>query len=155
MKCFYCKKEIEQEEKCLKVGKFYFHTICLDDFKNINKEKTTEQWKSLLYYYIKYELIRDYNYFMIEKQFDNFLKEGYTAKGIYCSFYYFHSILKRKYCEEYGIGIVPSIYEDTKKYYQRQYYRNQTLVKPKKIEGAKLHIKSKIKSKRQVSSEPI
>lgn len=155
MKCFYCKKEIEEGEKYLKVGKFHFHSNCLEDFKNINKEKTVEQWKSLLYYYIKYELVQDYQYFMIEKQFDRFIKEGYTAKGIYCGFYYFHSILKREYRQEYGIGIIPSIYEDMKKYYERQYFRNQTLSKPKEIIGSKLHIKNKYENKRKVSQEPI
>lgn len=155
MKCFYCEKEINKDENYLRAGKFSFHTLCLEDFKNINKDKSLGQWKALLYYYIKHELIQDYNYFMIEKQFNKLLAEGYTAKGIYCSFYYFHSILKKPYSKEYGIGIIPSIYNDTKRYYEKEYFRNKTLSEPKKVAGTKLHIAAKKKNKRKITQEPI
>ena len=65
----------------------------------------------------------------MRKQWENYLKNKMTAKGIYFALKYHYEIKKGDVTKsENGIGIVPHIYEDSRSYWQEREHREQGIV---------------------------
>lgn len=126
IQCRYCKEYFDTEP--LKEGEdwimpsqgWYYHTPCYKTFKNSGKKKSDETWHELIYDFIAHDLIKSYDYFLCEAQLKNFVnkeKKG-TYKGVYFALKYFYEVKHGEWEKgNGGIGIVPYIYEDSKRYW--------------------------------------
>ena len=124
VQCRICKGKIDrdgQNDWCMPQDKWYYHIACFDDFAkkrgaikegDIHIEVDDDMWKGAVYDYLKKDVKIALNFTKFQSQWDNFLKKGMTAKGIYFTLRYFYEIEKgdTSKCEN-GIGIVPHIYE--------------------------------------------
>lgn len=122
--CRICKGPIDrdaQNDWIMPKDKWYYHTACHDDFAkkkgaikegDLGIEADDDLWKSAVYDYLKKDIKISLNFIKFQSQWDNFLKKGMTAKGIYFTLRYFYEVEKGdpSKCEN-GIGIVPHIYE--------------------------------------------
>lgn len=119
VKCFYCGKSFDREkEDCIKVNaRRYAHAACAE-----NQDKETlqiEKDKAEFYKMVKSIYGTEYNYVLINRQATNFIEQyGYTWSGMTKCLHWFYNI-KHGSKEESngGIGIIPYIYEEVRKYY--------------------------------------
>jgi hypothetical protein len=101
-----------------------------------------------------------YDYFKIKAQAEGFVnKGGYSMKGIYFTLYWFFIIKKGEYKPEYGIAIVPHIYEESSVYWLEQENKKQGIMaeieKIKRIEATQQRvIKTPTRKKRKITAEP-
>ena len=122
--CRICKGSIDrdaQNDWIMPKDKWYYHTACHDDFAkkkgaikegDLGIEADDDLWKSAVYDYLKKDIKISLNFIKFQSQWDNFLKKGMTAKGIYFTLRYFYEIEKGDATKsENGIGIVPHVYE--------------------------------------------
>lgn len=122
--CRICKGTIDRDNQndwIMPQEKFYYHIACHDDFAkkkgairegDIHIEADDDLWKSAVYDYLKRDVKMSVNFTKFQSQWNNFLKKGMTAKGIYFTLRYFYEIEKGDVSKsENGIGIVPHIYE--------------------------------------------
>ena len=99
----------------------YYHTSCYEKKTKINlstDQETNDIWLDALYRYLRYDLILNLNYMKIKAQWTSFLNIKMTAKGI--------KKLDPKKAEG-GIGLVPSIYEESSLYWTDLYNRQVAL----------------------------
>jgi hypothetical protein len=130
-KCPFCRQQVGANESIL-VRKRHYHPSCLQqeqDEKKTKQELKDEirsaanndpNYKKLVEYICElYEL--DHISPMIISQIDKY-HERYNLKytGIQLSLQYYYETLKNPIKEQYGIGIVPSIYDKTKYFYLQQ-----------------------------------
>lgn len=122
--CRICKQNIDKEKDnwVMPSKNYYYHKLCYEDFKDVKKEKTQEDYHSLIYDYLSRVLKVPYEYFKIEAQINQFIKSGMTVKGIFFALkYYYDKNGKDSWQKGYGgIGIVPYIYEESKNYWTRR-----------------------------------
>ena len=115
VKCIYCGKTFDRDkEECVKINRRYAHS---DWYTNGVKIATAneEKYRRITDYIV--QLDRNPDWKMIGSQIKSFLKKGLTYDGIYYSLYYLYSVKKKPYK---GIGIVPYIYDEARRYYERQ-----------------------------------
>lgn len=109
----------------------YYHTACYEKKTKINlstDKETNDVWLDALYRYLRYDLILDLNYMKIKAQWNSFLNNKMTAKGIYYAVRYMYDIKKLDPKKaEGGIGLVPSIYEESSQYWTDLYNRQIAL----------------------------
>ena len=123
VKCFFCGQTFDREkEPCVKVNsRRYAHLSCAEsqDSSLLQEQKD----KDTFYEMVKSIYGKDYNFVMINKQATNFIKQyGYTWSGMTGCLHWFYNINHGSLEEgNGGIGIIPFIYEDVKKYYQDIY----------------------------------
>lgn len=128
VKCPYCEKQFDRNDKNIpyvKIGRRYAHKECVEQ----HESSITQEERDLnsLYQYIKELLGVDYNFLKIKKQIEEYKKEyNYTYTGMLSSLKWFyeinhHSIEKANG----GIGIIPYIYNDARKYYYNIYLAQQ------------------------------
>lgn len=109
---------------------YSYHKQCWDEHVNTEREKTAEDWLDLIFDLITRELNSTYEYHKIKAQADNFCTKGQmTMKGIYFACYYFFLVRGQAYKPEYGIGIVPHIYEDAANYWLEQEKKKKDILK--------------------------
>lgn len=123
VKCLFCGKSFDRDkEPFVKAGaRRYAHEKCAEgQNKNLLQE---ENDKNQFFQYVKNIYGSDYNYVMINRQALNFIKQyGYTWSGMTGCLHWFYNIKHGNIEEGHGgIGIIPYIYEDVKKYYQERY----------------------------------
>lgn len=124
--CRYCKQKFianPEEENVtwmMRSQGWYYHTECWESFINKEKERNSDEWYDLLIEFITHDLKKPYNYYMTRKQYDNFLAEGKTGKGIYFTAYYTWFIKKAQYDEKYGIGLIRVTYDESIEYWTEQ-----------------------------------
>lgn len=122
--CRICKGTIDrdgQKDWIMPTEKWYYHIACHEDFAkkkgaikegDIHIEADDDLWKSAVYDYLRKDVKISLDYKKFTSQWDNFLKKGMTAKGIYFTLRYFYEIEKGDTAKsENGIGIVPHVYE--------------------------------------------
>lgn len=124
VKCFYCDKTFDRDKvPFIKVNaRRYAHATCSE--ANITNEKTKEEVeKDKFYQMIKSIYGPDYNYLLINTQAEEYiLKYGYTWSGMTGCLHWFYNINHGDKEEGHGgIGIIPFIYDEVKKYYQDIY----------------------------------
>lgn len=117
VKCKFCGETFDRDkEECVKINSRYAHSDCYtkgQQFAALEKEKYRRITDLIV------ELNGpDNDWARIGSQIKKFLSEGMTYDGIYGALYYFHIIRKRKYK---SIGIVPHIYDEARKYYEREH----------------------------------
>ena len=129
VKCLYCGKQFDRNDpsiKFVKIGRRYAHLAC-----SINHEANmTQEEKDLrdLCEYIKDLLGSEYNFKKVEHQIKEYkqYKDGdsmpYTYSGMLASLKWFYEVKNNsKEAANGGIGIIPYIYNDAKKYYYQLY----------------------------------
>ena len=122
--CRICKGNIDRDNQndwMMPQEKWYYHIACYDDFArrkgaikegDLGIEADDDLWKSAVYDYLKKDVKISLNFTKFQSQWNNFLKKGMTAKGIYFTLRYFYEIEKGDVSKcENGIGIVPHVYE--------------------------------------------
>ena len=140
--CRECHQRFDREE--LKEGvdwvmpskNYYYHKSCYDTWKNkrdsmknINNEKTNEDYKIDIMFYLEKVLKIKINYSLLTVQLNRYLKEGKTLKGILFSLFYFYEIMNgNKDKSNGGIGIVPYIYEDARNYWALQVEKQENIL---------------------------
>ena len=125
-KCLYCGEQFDvNSEPFFKPrSNRYAHLSCYEKHQaNMTQEQKDEE---LLYQYIKEIYGKDYNYMMIRKQIETYQKQGYTFNGIRLSLKFFYEVKNNSTKDSNGgIGIVPYVYEEAKKYYYQLYLAQQ------------------------------
>lgn len=111
VKCPYCQEKLSKDDAITK-GRQYYHENCLKE-----KERNSEHYKELIGYICTlYGL--DTPTGMILKQIKDFQEQyGYKLKGMTLALKYFHETLGNPVRDGDGIGIIPFVYEEAKKYY--------------------------------------
>ncbi|WEG18633.1 hypothetical protein PQ478_09135 [Alkalihalophilus pseudofirmus] len=118
MICPDCKEHVLKSE-ATQIGRRYFHPECAE--KRSKQEKNSDTEKQEL------KELKDYIYFdlyekkvnmpFIMKQVSEFKNEyGYRYKGMELTLRYFYGTLGNSMQEGHGIGIIPFMYEETKKH---------------------------------------
>lgn len=126
--CRICKKSIDRVKEKENIDwvmpskNYFYHFRCYCDWKrkkdNIHSEIDDDMWLDALWDYLKKDLKMPVDFKKMKSQWDNFLKKGLTAKGIYFTIKYFYDIKKGDVKKsENGIGIVPYIYSDSCSYW--------------------------------------
>lgn len=125
----------ENVEWIMPQEKWYYHTSCYLDFAkkrgairegDITIEVDDDLWKGAVYDYLKKDIKISLNFNKFQSQWNNFLKKGMTAKGIYFTLRYFYEIAKgdpKK--SENGIGIVPHVYGEGTSYWGERNQRDK------------------------------
>lgn len=98
--------------------KMYYHKRCYDEYQNsrldVHANMTDELWFTAAWDFLRKDLKYSFNFVKVRKQWESFIKNKMTAKGIYFALKYFYEIKKGDVSKsENGIGIIPHIYEDS------------------------------------------
>ena len=135
VKCRVCKKtidrniEVEGTDWVQPSRNFYYHKSCYESFKNEKESNDSELWFDRIFDYFSHDLKIPYNFMKCRQQIKEYLKKGYTTKGIYFALKYFYEIKKGdpEKCQG-GIGIVPYIYNESAEYWTNQTFRNKEVL---------------------------
>lgn len=111
---------------------WFYHTKCYNEWKN-NSFGDDQTWHDLIYDFIARDLKVTYDYFLIEAQIKNYLKNHQaTMKGIYFALKYYYEVKKNPWNDDKahgGIGIIPYIYKDSTEYWVAQEQKHQGFIK--------------------------
>lgn len=120
VKCFYCGQTFDtNKEPFIKVNaRRYAHKDC-----NQNNMTPEQQDKERFYQMVKSIYGSKYNFVLINQQANSFIQQyGYTWSGMTGCLHWFYNINHGDIEESHGgIGIIPFIYDEVKKYYQDIY----------------------------------
>ena len=133
VKCPYCNKEFDAQPSGENIiwkkvnGRRYAHIKCLE---GVSAETLKEEQDiDALYKYIKNILGDDLSYVKFKRQIDQYHKElGYTYTGMLSSLKWYYEVEQMgqdKDKAHSGVGIIPYIYNDARKYYYRIYIAQQ------------------------------
>lgn len=137
--CRICKKEINRDSSIEGVDwiqaspGWYYHPQCYEDFgkkkqkihDDIHADVGNELWFSALYDYLRKDLKMELDMRKVTSQWNNFLKKGFTAKGIYFCMRYFYGVQHGDPTKSDGIGIVSYIYKDGCQYWVEREMQEQ------------------------------
>lgn len=155
-------KEEEKEVTWHQRSKGYnYHMSCWESYLKKDSDKNDDEWLDLIFDLITRELHSSYDFFKIKAQADGFVnKGGMSMKGIYFTLYWFFIVRKGEYKEEYGIAIVPHVYDQSASYWLEQENKRHGLMdeieKIKRIEAAEGRVirGTPRRRKRKQSEEP-
>ena len=153
VKCLYCGEQFDRlSEPCVKIGRRYAHQKCFDS--QSDEDKKTQKDKSDFFQYVKEIYGSDYNYVLIQKQAESYIKQyNFTYSGMLKSLKWFYEVKHQDKENSNGrIGIIPYIYEEAKKYYYELYLAQQ---RNKDIQGYHLEVKEVVIARPRVSPPPI
>ncbi len=124
VKCIYCKQDMEKSSpECIKVSeRRYAHLDCHTQnySEEFEKKKIFEKEKEEIRKKAKEYLKNTYNAQKVGKQIKQFLEQGMTTKEIYNAVCYWFEVKKNTEDKAYGgIGIVPYIKDEAKRYYEK------------------------------------
>lgn len=141
VKCRICKQQFNRLDPNLVEGvdyvkpseKMYYHKRCYDEYQSskldVHADMTDELWFKAAWDFLRRDLKYDFNFVKVRKQWESFLKNKMTAKGMYFALKYFYEIKKNDASKsENGIGIIPHIYEDSRDYWVEREHREQGIV---------------------------
>ena len=121
VKCLYCGETFDRNDpanEAVKIGsRRYAHKKCVD---KQDQEKLKEDIdKDNFFLYCKELFKDDYNFLIIKKQSEKFVKDyQYTYSGMLKALKWFYEIQKGDQEKKYNnIGIIPYIYQNAYKYY--------------------------------------
>lgn len=150
VKCYYCGKTFDRDTvPFIKVNaRRYAHKECSSD--DMNPEQRD---KDRFYQMVKSIYGSNYNYILINTQAEEYIqKYGYTWSGMTGCLHWFYNINHGDIEEGHGgIGIIPFIYDEVKKYYQNIYKAQE---KNKKIDMRAQVINFNIQSPRAWQRPP-
>jgi hypothetical protein len=120
-KCYVCKEEVDKDTS-YKKGNRYYHILCYEEF-----EKKKDERKELIDYICQLHNLEAPTG-LILKQIKDFQEQyNYTLKGMTLTLKYFHETLGNPVREGDGIGIIPFMYEEAKKYFILKREVNESL----------------------------
>lgn len=124
VKCFYCGKTFDRDKiPAIKINaRRYAHANCSET--DAIDEKTKEEIeKDKFYQMVKSIYGPNYNYLLINTQAEEYIqKYNYTWSGMAGCLHWFYNINHGDIEEGHGgIGIIPFIYDECRKYYQDIY----------------------------------
>lgn len=119
VKCLYCGEPIDRDkEKCQiaqETPRRYAHLTCFAPKAGVDEVLTNEIME-----YCKDTFGPLANFGLIGKQINTYVKEGKTRQGILLTLKYWYGIKKQSIDKSNGgIGIVPYVYEEAKKYWEK------------------------------------
>ena len=117
VKCIYCKKPINKstDEYREVTSRRYAHLTCF-----ASKSEIEENLNKEIMEYCKEVFGPLANYGLIGKQINKYIKDGKTKQGILLSLKFWYGVKKNGIEKSNGgIGIVPYIYEDAKRYWTK------------------------------------
>ena len=111
-KCPECERQVDKDtQRWVKHSSKTYHEVCFQQFQTRKQDR-----EELLAYICELYQIPVPNGFML-KQIKDFQETyGYKIKGIQMALHYFHEI-KGHPIDGQGIGIIPYIYDEAKRYY--------------------------------------
>lgn len=138
VQCRICKGKFDRNSKDLVEGvdfvhpsnRMYYHKKCYDEYQqskhDIHSKGDNQMWFDASWEFIRNDLKYSPNFHKFQAQWNSFLKNKMTAKGIYFALRYFYEIKKADIAKsEGGIGIIPHIYEESCSYWQEREQRSQ------------------------------
>ena len=141
VKCRICKQQFNRLDPNLIEGvdyvkpseRMYYHKKCYDEYQNskldVHADMTDELWFKAAWDFLRRDLKYDFNFVKVRRQWESFLKNKMTAKGMYFALKYFYEIKKNDVAKsENGIGIIPHIYEDSRDYWTERERRDRGIV---------------------------
>lgn len=141
VQCRICKEKFNRLDPSLIEGvdfvkpseRMYYHKRCYDEYQgsklDVHSNMTDELWFNAAWDFLRKDLKYDFNFVKVRKQWESFLKNKMTAKGMYFALKYFYEIKKNDVSKsENGIGIIPHIYEDSRDYWVEREHREQGIV---------------------------
>lgn len=131
VKCRVCHGEIDREAGIEGVDwmspsrNYFYHPTCYNDWarkkselsKDIHTDAENDLWFAALYDYMRKDLKIGLDMKKTTSQWHNFLKKGFTAKGIYFTIRYFFDIQHGNVDKTDGIGIVSVLYQEGCQYW--------------------------------------
>lgn len=113
-------KEVEGIDWVMPSKNYYYHKSCYDTWKA--QPMTEKDWVALIYDFLSRDLKVSYNYHLCEAQIKKFWKENkINPKGIYFTLKYFYQIKGNSWDKGHGgLGIIPYVFDDAKKYWIEQ-----------------------------------
>ena len=168
VQCRICKERFNRLDPGLTEGvdwiqpsnRIYYHKKCYDEYQNsrldVHANMKDEVWFDASWEFLRKDLKYSFNYVKVRKQWESFLKNKMTAKGIYFALKYHYEIKKGDVTKsENGIGIVPHIYEDSREYWVDRENKNIGLIEAIEkqiIESSKQNIvKVNLKQKKKIT----
>lgn len=168
VQCRICKERFNRLDPGLIEGvdwiqpsnRIYYHKKCYDEYQNsrldVHANMKDEVWFDASWEFLRKDLKYSFNYVKVRKQWESFLKNKMTAKGIYFALKYHYEIKKGDVTKsENGIGIVPHIYEDSREYWVDRENKNIGLIEAIEkqiIESSKQNIvKVNLKQKKKIT----
>ena len=152
VKCLYCGEKFDRlSEPNVKIGRRYAHKKCYE--AQSNEDIKAQQDKHDFFEYIKQIYGEDYNYILISKQAENYIKQyNFTYSGMLKSLKWWYEVKRNSKESANGrIGIIPYIYEDAKKYYYNLYLAQQ---RNKDIKEYHLEVKEVVIASPRMFREP-
>ena len=133
VQCRICKEKFNRLDPNLLEGvdyvkpseRMYYHKRCYDEYQNskldVHANMTDELWFNAAWDFLRKDLKYGFNFVKVRKQWESFVKNKMTAKGIYFAFKYHYEIKKGDVTKsENGIGIIPHIYADSREYWEER-----------------------------------
>lgn len=126
VKCPYCEKQFDRNSTpFVKIGRRYAHVECyekLDERVKEEQQNEVDFWE-----YIKQLYGKDYDYVLIKKQAEAYIKDyNFTYGGMLKSLKWFYEVKHGSSDNSHGrIGIIPYIYKDARDYYYNLYKAQQ------------------------------
>lgn len=128
--CRVCKEKIYRDEEdgwIMPSRNYYYHEKCYSEWAvkkdDIRAQASNDEWYEALKYYLSNVIKAPIDYKKTKSQWNNYLKQKKTAKGVYFAIRYFYDVLRgdKSKCLG-GIGIVSSVYDDSCAYW---YHREE------------------------------
>ena len=120
VKCYYCGKTFDRDKiPFIKVNaRRYAHTNCSQEDMDPEKRDRDNFYKMVKSIYGS-----EYNFQLINQQANSYIEQyNYTWSGMTGCLHWFYNINHGNLEDSHGgIGIIPFIYEDCRKYYQNIY----------------------------------
>ena len=101
VQCRICKQRFDRKDPSLVEGvdyvkpseRMYYHKKCYEEYQasklDIHASMADEIWFSAAWDFLRKELKYSFNFVKVRKQWDSFLKNKLTAKGMYFALKYF------------------------------------------------------------------
>lgn len=114
-------------------NRIYYHKKCYDEYQqsrlDVHANMADEAWFDAVWEFLRKDLKYSFNYVKVRKQWESFIKNKMTPKGIYFALKYHYEQNKGDVTKsENGIGIIPHIYEDSREYWQAREERDRGIV---------------------------
>ena len=141
VQCRICKEKFNRLDPKLLEGvdfikpsnRIYYHKKCYDEYQqsrlDVHANMADEAWFDAVWDFLRKDLKYSFNYVKVRKQWESFIKNKMTPKGIYFALKYHYEQNKGDVTKsENGIGIIPHIYEDSCFYWQERERREVGII---------------------------
>ena len=135
IKCRACgiRFDTEKEPWVMPSTNYYYHKGCYERWEKrqgaLEAKMSDDEWFEALKYYLNHVVKAPIDWKKLTSQWNNFLKQKKTAKGIYFTIRYTYDIMKAdKEKSQGGIGIVSVAYQDSCAYWEERFVHDATII---------------------------